>query len=390
MRFLHTADWHVGKAMRGQSRLDEQQDVLAEIVEVARAEAVDAVLVVGDVFDTAMPSPDAQKLVWRTLLDLRATGADVIVVAGNHDNPWVFEALRPLASVAGITLLGQPKRPGAGGVVCLDCQSGEPLRIALVPFCSQRSVVRSAQLLAGEGAENAQVYAERVTAILGVLTASFSVDAVNLIVAHLMIRGGRLGGGERSAQTIEDYWVDPTAFGTSAHYVALGHLHLTQQLAGGCPIWYSGSPIQVDFGEEGDGKHVLIVDAAPGVPVASPRKVRLQRPRRLRTLRGSLSELAGMAGMTGDDLLRIYVHERARAGLADEVRVLYPNAVDVLIGRPDEQSDGPRVRSDRSRSPHELFGAYLADRAVDDDRLKRLFERLLDEETSAVAAGVDE
>ena len=97
------------------------------------------------------------------------------------------------------------------------------------------------------------------------LTADFSGDAVNVVVAHCMARGGKLGGGERDAQTVEPYWVSGTAF-PAAHYVALGHLHLTQEIPGAAPIWYCGSPIQVDFGEEGDAKHVLVVEATPKTP----------------------------------------------------------------------------------------------------------------------------
>ena len=75
MRFLHTADWHVGKTLKGRSRLDEQEQVLREIVGIARAHEVDAVLVAGDLYDTAAPSADAQKLVVRTLLGLAARPA---------------------------------------------------------------------------------------------------------------------------------------------------------------------------------------------------------------------------------------------------------------------------------------------------------------------------
>ena len=75
MRILHTSDWHVGKLLRGHSRLDEHRAVLDEIVTVARDEAVDLVLVTGDLFDSAAPPPDAQRVVWDALLGLRATGA---------------------------------------------------------------------------------------------------------------------------------------------------------------------------------------------------------------------------------------------------------------------------------------------------------------------------
>ena len=94
MRFLHTADWHVGKTLKGRSRLDEQEQVLREIVGIARAHEVDAVLVAGDLYDTAAPSAEAQKLVNRTLLGLARDGVEVIAIAGNHDHAATIDAYR--------------------------------------------------------------------------------------------------------------------------------------------------------------------------------------------------------------------------------------------------------------------------------------------------------
>jgi exonuclease SbcD len=402
LKLLHTSDWHVGKTLRGQSRADEHEAVLAEIVEIAQRESVDAALVAGDLFETSAPTPEATRLVLRTLLDLRAAGAEVVVISGNHDNPANFEALRPLAAEAGIIMRGRVSRPEEGGIVDLVTRSGELLRIALVPFTSQRSIVRGAELLAGDAASNAGTYAERMRQVLDNLTTSFDTrTAVNVVLAHCMVRGGRLGGGERDAQTLEDYYVDPSAFGTVAHYVALGHLHLTQGLHAGSPVWYSGSPIQVDFGEEGDDKHVLVVEAVPGKPASAPRKVRLESPRHLRTLSGSMSELgalaaaavsgasgggldAGTDGRASADALRIYVREKARAGLAEEVRAMFPNAVDVMIEATDGDAgdNGARV-APRPQGPAELFKAFLERRGVDDPRVESLFASLLDEATSA-------
>ena len=139
-------------------------------------------------------------------------------------------------------------------------------QLACLPFLSQRYVVRAAELMAQDAAQNAGTYAERYRAVMAALCAGFGTDTVNLVMAHGFVRGGVLGGGERDAQSIEDYWVDASVFPPSAQYVALGHLHRTQQLPGGAPIWYCGSPIQVDFGEGGDEKHVLLVDVEPGKP----------------------------------------------------------------------------------------------------------------------------
>lgn len=377
MKLLHTSDWHVGKVLKGVPRLDEQRAVLGGIVDLARREAVDVVVVAGDLYESAVAPPDAVGVVWSTLLDLRDTGADVIVIAGNHDNAAHFEALRPLAAAAGITVLGRVRRPDDGGVVELTTAGGERVKVAALPFLSQRYVVRAAQLMSGNAAEHAGTYADRCRLLIDGLCAGFGADTVNIVASHAMVRGGRLGGGERDAQTIEDYYLDPTAFPATAHYVALGHLHRTQELPGAAPIWYSGSPIQVDFGEGGDDKHAVIVEARAGRP-AEVRPVRLDHVRRLRTLQGTMAELRAQAGGTGDDLLRVVVDEAARAGLADDVRDLFPHAVEIRIAAP-AADDRPETPSRAGLSPHQLFASYLHSQGVSDERVERLFARLLDE-----------
>jgi DNA repair protein SbcD/Mre11 len=116
VKFMHTADWHVGKTLKGRDRLEEQRAVLAEIVRIAEANPVDAVLVAGDVYESSAPSAQAQHLVVQTLLRLRQAGAEVIVIAGNHDHGPTFEAYRPLMGVAGITVAGAVRPPDAAGL----------------------------------------------------------------------------------------------------------------------------------------------------------------------------------------------------------------------------------------------------------------------------------
>src|SRR5680860_969681 len=114
MRILHTADWHVGRTIRGRSRAAEHLAVLAEITAIARAEAVDLVLVAGDQFDTAAPSPEAERIVYRALLDL-AEVAPVVVVGGNHDSAQRLEAVAPLLAACGrltrCSITACPRRP---------------------------------------------------------------------------------------------------------------------------------------------------------------------------------------------------------------------------------------------------------------------------------------
>jgi exonuclease SbcD len=377
VKLLHTSDWHVGKVLKGIARLEEQRAVLAGMVDVARREAVDLVVVAGDLYESAVAPPEAQALVWSTLLDLRGTGAAVVVIAGNHDNAAQLEALRPLAAAAGISVVGQARRPDDGGVVDLVTRSGERVKVAAFPFLSQRSVVKAAQLMSDDSAQYAGTYAERCRRILDALSGGFGPGTVNVVVAHAMVRGGRPGGGEREAQTVfEDYWIDPTAFPASAHYVALGHLHRAQQLPGPAPIWYSGSPIQVDFGEGGHAKHALLVEATAATP-AQVQAVPLEGVRGLRTVEGTLDELRRQAGAVGDDLLRVVVKEPARAGLADAVRTALPNAVDIRIAAPVPASETAPQRA--GLTPHQLFDTFLQTKNVGDERVAQLFARLLAE-----------
>jgi DNA repair protein SbcD/Mre11 len=385
MRILHTSDWHVGKTIRGQSRLDEHRRVLGEITAVARDRAVDLVLVAGDLYESAAPSADAERVVLAALLDLHATGAKVVVIAGNHDNPGRFEAIRPVMEELGITVLGHVARPETGGVLEHTTAAGERAHLALLPFCSQRYSIRAAELMSQDAYENVGLYADRLRRIVAALTADFGGGAVNLVVAHGMVRGGKVGGGERDAQTShEDYWLDASAFPASAGYVALGHLHLAQQLPGGPPIWYSGSPIQVDFGEAGAGKHVLLVEAAPGKP-AKVESIALTAGEQLRTVTGTFAELEALAATEdlGGAWLRVRVTEAARAGLNDDVRALLGDRVVEVRTEASGEADRAPSPSRSGRTPQELFQAYLAEQEIADDRLVALFAELLDQELTA-------
>lgn len=401
MRLLHTSDWHVGKAIRGRSRAVEHQAVLAEVAGIAERESVDMVVVAGDLFDTATPTPEAERIVYRALLDLAAGGRPVVVVAGNHDSAQRLGAVAPLSAASGIHVASAIRPPGDGGVLEVEA-GGELAQVALLPFPSQRYVVTADLLLSGDAADAHAAYADRVVRILKMLTGGFRADTVNLVVGHLMVMGGTMGGGERGAHTVFDYWVPATAFPGAAQYVALGHLHRPQQLAGPAPLHYCGSPLQLDFGETANDPQVNVVDVRPGLP-ADVRAVPLREGRRLRTIRGTLVDVLAAAEAAassssssaedadGDDAgrrdhLRIVLDEQARAGLADEVRERLPDAVEVVLAPREDDlrrrvADPDRLR----RTPHDLFAEYLADRDVDDDRLLALFDDLVDEVVSEPA-----
>src|ERR1039457_6322920 len=164
MKILHTSDWHVGKALKGRDRYDEHVAVLRSIVQTARDEDVDVVLVAGDLFETAAPTAKAQGLVMRSLLALREDGRHVVAIAGNHDNQALLDAVyRPVLGELGLHLLGTPKRPDAGGTLALRTRGGESLTVAAMPLLSHRYAVRAAEVLLHESSEHTLDYARRIT-----------------------------------------------------------------------------------------------------------------------------------------------------------------------------------------------------------------------------------
>jgi exonuclease SbcD len=390
VKFLHTADWHVGKTLKGRDRLDEQKAVLGEIAGLVEAHQVDAVLVAGDVYDSSAPSAPAQNLVVQTLLRMHRAGAEVIVIAGNHDHGPTFEAYRPLMREVGITLAGTARTPDKGGVVRFTARSdGTDAQVAILPFLSQRWAVRATEIVANTPSENVRAYDEQVRQVIASLTAGFGGGTVNLVMSHLTCIGGVFGGGERPAQSIFEYSVPATIFPVSAHYVALGHLHRRQRLPAHAPVHYSGSPLAVDFGEEDNTSVVCLVEVAPSIP-ARVTDIPVTAGRRLRTVRGTLAELEARAATFGEDYLRVLVREPTRAGLRDDTVAILPNALDVRIdpefAAPSRQRVADPGRA--TRTPAQLFAEYCDSKKVSDPRVTALFGELHDEVTAVRGEGL--
>ncbi len=372
MRLLHTSDWHVGRKIRGRSRADEHRAVLSEIVEIAGDRSVDITLVVGDLFDISSPSPEDESIVYRALLDLSEIGP-VLVVGGNHDSAARLEAVKPLLDLGRITVVARPSRPADGGVAIIESLG---LKVACLPFVSQRGIVKAAEIMDLDPDQHAQGYEERLRRIIAGLTDDMGTDTVNVLSAHLTVYGAASGGGEREAH-IFGYAIPPQAFPGSLSYVALGHLHRQQRIPASAPVWYSGSPMQLDFGEVGDDKGVLVVEAEPGQP-ASVESVALAVGTRLVQIRGSLEQVIAQAPEVEGSYVKVLLDEQARTGLNEEVREAIPGAVDVIITQPEDRS--PRERVERvGRSPAALLEAYLASKGVEDPAVVELFRELEEE-----------
>ncbi len=368
--------------IRGISRADEHRAVFAEITSIARDHDVDVVLVAGDLFETAAPGPEAEQIVWQTLLDLASSASHVVVIAGNHDNPRRLDALSDVFALGNVHLIAQPQRPDDGGVIELDIDTEDgpvALDVAALPFVSKRGIVRADSLMELDSFELQGVYAERIGQLLELLAARRRDGALQVVMTHGFVLGGGAAGGERPAHLADEYALPAQLFSASTNYVALGHLHKAQKIPGATAIHYSGSPLQLDFGDPDANKSVNIVELTAGAP-AKVSKVTLEAGRRLRTLKGTLDELR--EADVSDDWIRVRVTEARRPDLADQVReILGPRCVDVLIDSPDEPVEARRnLRA--GRSPRELFEAYLDDLNIDDPRLLAMFdEQLVDHES---------
>lgn len=284
MKILHTSDWHLGKKLDRFERIGEQREVLEEICRIAEAEQVDAIIIAGDLFDTYNPPTEAVELFYRTVARLSGFGRRaVIAIAGNHDSPDRIEAPDVLAREAGILFIGYPgselqtmqlpdglavtrTAPGFAEVKLPNCST--PLRLLLAPYAnesrlhtdlgSQDRDARLREILGGRWKALAEEYCDE--------------QGVNLLVAHLLFA--------RSADEVPEEpeeekpinpggasFFFPSEIPSQIQYTALGHLHQLQNLSPGeAPILYCGSPLSYSFGEAGQQKFVVIVEAEAAQP----------------------------------------------------------------------------------------------------------------------------
>ena len=301
MRILHTADWHLGKKLEHLSRLPEQKKVLAEIVEIAEAEAVDAVIVAGDLFDNYNPSAEATELFYQTLKDLSRGGTcAVVVIAGNHDAPERIEAPNALARLNGIVLSGFPHTvippfklktgleliQSAPGYICLKLPNFDyPLRLLLTPYANEFRVKHFL------GIEQKEAALRDLLQNHWTETADnhFHEPGLNVLMTHLFVSDKK---DQENLQEPEEekpilyvggaQVIFPANFPDSLQYVALGHLHRPHAVEHerNFPIRYAGSPLAFSFAEAGQEKSVVILEAKPN-ETATIRKVPITKGRTL-------------------------------------------------------------------------------------------------------------
>jgi DNA repair protein SbcD/Mre11 len=314
VRLIHTSDWHLGRSFHQVGLLDAQAAHLDHLVDVVRSERVDAVLVSGDVYDRAMPSPDTVALLSETLVRLVDAGTQVIVSSGNHDSATRLGFASGLLERAGVhvrTSVADIGRPVLVGDVAVH-----PLPYLEPALAAERL-----------GAT------ERTHA--GVLRAAMQrvrADATRrggrtVVMAHAFVTGATTSDSERDISVGGVSAVPPEAF-AGADYAALGHLHGRQQVAE--HVRYSGSPVAMSFSEARHTKVSLLVDLSGAEPVVEEVAAPVARP--LAVLRGSLEHLLADPAHRGAEAAwcQVTLTDTVRPlGAMEQVRRRFPHTLEL-------------------------------------------------------------
>ena len=283
MKFLHTSDLHIGKKLDSILRLDEQEQVLSEICEIAVSEKVDIVLIAGDVFDTFLPSAEAENLFFEFIDDLSQKGRCVVAVSGNHDDGSRLSASKTLSSRRGVFLCNGDNsfkfgKYGSVNLIGVDKnylvfeKDGEQVFIATVPYFGEAPI--------GFTVDKETSYSERVESILKQIFENKKEGQTGILVTHLFMLGGQTTDGERNIDLGGVKVVSPAAIPDCCKYTALGHLHKRQIASQSKNVLYSGSPLQYSYDEVGNEKSVTIfetkngeVDGVAAVPLKKGKKL---------------------------------------------------------------------------------------------------------------------
>ncbi|WP_234553337.1 metallophosphoesterase family protein [Thermus caliditerrae] len=365
MRLLHTADWHLGKVLRGVDRTPEIGQALKRLLEIVREERVELVVVSGDLFDRPQVSSEAEAHAVEFFLRLRELGVPALVIAGNHDPKERLEALAPLFALAGAEVRGRPLLREEGGVVPL--KGG--LEAALLPFVSERVLVK--KIFQEEG-ERHRSYGEAMRRILANLQSP-------LMLGHFAVEGARPGAGEFVFHLTGSYAVPHAALPLGARYLALGHIHRQQQVAEAPLAWYPGSLVQLDFGEGEEAERGALLVELPLSGLARVHPIRERWGRPLKTLRlrpeeldARLAEVEGFPGylrLVVEGRLAPVVKERLFASLP---RLLSVETSGVLV---EEGGEGQTEEAGFV----EAYGKYLEERGRKEEALVERFTQVLEE-----------
>jgi DNA repair protein SbcD/Mre11 len=386
VRLLHLSDWHLGRETYNTSRAGDHDTVIGEMLGYAREHKPDLIVHTGDLFDAVRPAYPEMARGVNALQELAVT-APVVVLCGNHDSPALFDLFDQLIGPESrVRFVSRARPPDQGGILSFPTAADEVIRLAPLPF------VHANRMLAGfeEPGTWSGVYADRIHLIEQGLARGlddgFDIGRdVGVFAAHLYVGNAVLSGSERKIQVGENYATHLEHL-PAVTYAAFGHIHKPQKLPGnlvdGC---YAGSPIQLDFGELGEAKRVVLVEAHPGHP-PEIQSLPLSGGRQLWRFEGTMDELAAVAPDVGCVLALLTIHSPSTiSDLRIRVQDLLPEAVilDVYPVAADRQLSMTVATTPSGPEPGigELFRDYLAEqgtRGAAADQVMATFTKLLE------------
>ena len=325
MRIIHTADWHLGQRLAGRDRSEEHAQFLNWLIDTVEKEGADALVVAGDIFDTATPAQATMQLYFDFLTRLSRLEIPAVLVAGNHDSPAQLCAPGQLLKRLEIHVIGTPPEDPADAVI----QFGKDLAVAAVPYLRERDLCRAAP---GEHPEQRETrmrkaiahYYERAARALQPLREQ---GIPVMATGHATLGGADIADGETEAEIGNIRQIDIGILPGDFDYVALGHLHMPQVVGTQGIYRYAGSPYTVNFGEAGQEKSVMLLDFKKGKGLTRARSIPTPVTRRLLRYTGSVDGITRWLetfDLVDDPLsawLEIHVHE-TEAGVDREVRNL--------------------------------------------------------------------
>lgn len=364
MLFLHTADWHLGKALFGHSLLEDQRWFLeAYFLPLIDREHPDAVVLAGDIFDRQIPPVEAVALFDSFLRAMATRHVPLIAITGNHDSAARLSLGASLLRGAGVVLATRPE--DLYTPYTLE-KGGERVCFYTLPYCepaAARALLGDADIRTADDAFRA-LLAKAVPA----------PDACNVLVTHCFAAGGQAGASENPAFVGPTSQVGLDCF-APFDYVALGHLHGAQKAG---PGRYAGSPLAYSFDEEGQQKGVTRVTVEQGE--VRTEVLPIKPPRAVRRVRGEFEALLAQAkaAPSADYLFATLTDPMPVYQPVDRLRPYWPNLLSVaseclLAGGQGEDTALQRAMRRRRVDDETVFAEFLRQicgtEATEEDRV---------------------
>jgi len=266
LRIIHTADWHLGHYLHGISRHYEHQQFLAFLLQQLKETQADALIVAGDIFDTANPPASAQTQLYDFLVQARSENPqiDIILIGGNHDSAARLDAPASLLKSLGVSVVGGIQKNSDGSIgwqrliIPLHNKQNE-----ISAWCGAMPFLRHSDLPLQTSENDGLINSVklRYTELIDALKSKATNNEALLLTGHCYMVGGNLSElSERKILGGNQHALPVDLFPDEISYTALGHLHCAQSVGDHDNIRYSGSPIPLSFDEKHYQHQLLQVD----------------------------------------------------------------------------------------------------------------------------------